>query len=142
MAKNGELPEVYERNVWHSSEGLIISTIFLIIFVLFFKLDEIAAIGSISILFIHAFVHIGHLFKIEKTGASKVLVIMAILTIAIAIVLALSYTAKHIPNVGYFIAGGFVVAFLLEISLRIFTKRVVSKQIKGENLWKSIVEKL
>ena len=142
MAKNGELPEVYERNVWHSSEGLIISTIFLIIFVLFFKLDEIAAIGSISILFIHAFVHIGHLLKIEKTKASKLLVVLAILTIAIAIILALSYTAKHIPNVGYFIAGGFVVAFLLEISLRIFTKRVVSKQIKGENLWKSIVEKL
>ena len=25
MAKNGELPKVYQRNVWHSSEGLIIS---------------------------------------------------------------------------------------------------------------------
>jgi len=142
MARNGELPEVYERNVWHSSEGLIISTIFLILFVLFFKLDEIAAIGSISILFIHAFVHIGHLLKIEKTGASKLLVILAILTIAIAIVLALSYTAKHIPNVGYFIAGGFIVAFLLEIGLRIFTKRVVSKQIKTEELLKKIIEKI
>jgi len=129
MAKNGELPEVYERNVWHSSEGLIISISIIILFVLFFDLNEIAAIGSISILFIHALVHIGHLLRIKKTQASKFLVILAIVTISIAIVLALNYTGKHIPNVGYFIAGGFVLAFVMEIGLRLITKRVVSKQI-------------
>ncbi len=142
MAKNGELPEVYERNVWNSSEGLVISAIFLIFFILFFKLDEIAAIGSISILFIHALVHIGHLFKIKKTGASKILVLFAILTISVAIVLALMYTSKHIPNVGYFIAGGVILAFILEIGLRLITKRVITKQIKEKKLWKKIVEKL
>ena len=130
MAKNGELPTIYQRNVWHSSEGLIISTIILIIFVLFLKLDEIAAIGSISILFIHAFVHIGHLFKIKKTGASKLLIVLAIITISITIILALIYTSKHIGNVGYFIVVGFIVAFVLEIMLRLITKRVVSKQSK------------
>jgi len=131
MAKNGELPKVYERNVWKSTEGLIVSTIILIIFVLFFKLDEIAAIGSISILFIHGFVHIGHFFKIKLTKASKVLISLAIITIATAIILALNYTSKHIPNVGYFIAVGFIVAFVIEVLLRGFTKRVVKKQIKG-----------
>jgi len=128
MAKDGELPEVYERNVWHSSEGLIISTIIIIVFVLFFKLDEIAAIGSISILFIHALVHIGHLLKIDETKASRVLIVLAILTIAVAIVLALQYTSKHIPNVGYFIVVGFVLAFVIEIGFRLITKRVISKQ--------------
>ncbi len=128
MAKNGELPKVYKRNVWHSSEGLIVSTVILIAFVLFFDLTEIAAIGSISILFIHALVHIGHLFKIKDTKASKFLVILAIVTIAVAIVLALNYTSKHIPDVGYFIAGGFVLAFIIEIGLRLMTKRVISPQ--------------
>lgn len=128
MAKNGELPKVYERNVWHSSEGLVVSTIILIAFVLFFDLTEIAAIGSISILFIHALVHIGHLLKIKDTQASQFLVILAVFTIAIAIVLALNYTSKHIPNVGYFIAGGFVLAFIIEIVLRLLTKRVISPQ--------------
>ncbi len=132
MAKNGELPKIYTRNVWHSSEGLIVSTIILILFVLFFDLNEIAAVGSISILFIHAFVHIGHLLRIKKSGASKLLVSLAIATIAIAIVLALSYTSKHIPNVGYFIAGGFVLAFILEIALRIITKRVVLAQTNSK----------
>ncbi len=128
MAKNGELPKIYERNVWHSSEGLIVSTMILIIFVLFFNLTEIAAIGSISILFIHALVHIGHLLKIKDTKASKFLVVLAIVTIAVAIVLALNYTSKHIPNVGYFIAAGFVLAFIIEIGLRLMTKRVISPQ--------------
>ena len=137
MAKNGELPKAYTRNVWHSSEGLVISTLILIAFVLFFNLNEIAAIGSISILFIHALVHIGHLFKIEKTKASRFLIVLAIITIAIAIVLALNYTSKHIPNVGYFIASGFVLAFVIEIGLRFFTKRV----IKGQT-GKSTIEEL
>jgi len=129
MAKNGELPEIYKRNIWNSSEGLIVSTVILIMFVLFFNLNEIAAIGSISILFVHALVHIGHLLQIKKSGASKTLIVLAIVTIVIAIVLALNYTAKHIPDVGYFIAGGFILAFLLEIGLRLVTKRVVKKQI-------------
>lgn len=131
MAKNGELPEVYERNVWHSSEGLVVSTAILILFVLLFDLTQIAAVGSISILFIHGFVHIGHLFKIKKSGASKILVILAILTITLAIALALGYTSKHIPNVGSILAFGFIVAFLIEVTLRLVSKRVVLKQTKG-----------
>ncbi|ADN08947.1 APC family permease [Sulfurimonas autotrophica] len=128
MAKNGDLPEVYERNVYNSTEGLIISAVFLIFLILFFDLQEIAAIGSISMLFIHALVHIGHLLKRKHTGASTVLLLLAIVTMFIAIILALQYTSKHIPNVGYYIAIGFVLAFLIEIGLRILTKRIIKKQ--------------
>ena len=128
MAKNGELPEVYKRYVYHSTEGLIISAIFISLLILFFDLQEIAAIGSISMLFIHALVHIGHLLKRKHTGASALLLVFAIITMLTAIVLALQYTSKNIPNVGYFIAGGFFLAFLIEISLRLFTHRVIQKQ--------------
>ncbi|QOP45448.1 APC family permease [Sulfurimonas paralvinellae] len=128
MAKNGELPDVYKRYVYHSTEGLIISAIFIALLMLFFDLKEIAAIGSISMLFIHALVHIGHLLKRKHTGASATLLILAILTMLTAIVLALQYTSKHIPNVGYFIAAGFFLAFLIEIGLRLFTHRTIKKQ--------------
>ena len=128
MAVNGELPKVYERNVWHSTQGLVVSTIFLIGFVLFLDLTQIAAIGSISILFIHMLVHIGHLFKIENTGASRLIVVLAIIGTLTAIVLALSYTWKHLPGVGYYLAGGFLLAFVIEVALRMTTQRVVRKQ--------------
>lgn len=128
MAKNGELPDTYTHNIWHSSEGLIVSTLILIAMVLLFQLNEIAAVGSISILFVHLLVHIGHLLKIKKTQASVVLVSLAVVTIIAAIVLALDYTSKNIPDVGYLIVGGFFLAFVVEISLRIITRRVITKQ--------------
>jgi len=128
MAKNGELPKVYERHVFHSVEGLLISAIFIAILIIFFNLEEIASIGAISMLFVHMIVHIGHLMKRKETGASTILLILAIVTMATAIVFALQYTAKHIPNVGYFIAGAFFVAFIIEILLRMFTKRTIKKQ--------------
>jgi len=57
------------------------------------------------------------------------LVILAILTIAVAIVLALNYISKHIPStIGYYIAIGFVLSFAIEIGLRLINKRTVSKQ--------------
>lgn len=131
MARNGELPEVYEHNVWHSSEGLIVSTIIIIIMVITLKLNEIAAIGSISILFIHALVHIGHFRKIEQTKASKTLVVLAIISISVAIMLALYYTSEHIPNVGFFLIGGLGLSVIIEIGLRVITKRVIIKQTRS-----------
>jgi len=82
-------------------------------------------------------VHIGHLLKISETKASRFLVVLAIVTIAVAIVLALNYTSKHIPNVGYFIAGGFLLAFVIEIGLRLLTHRVITAQSS-----KGIVERV
>jgi amino acid transporter len=141
MAINGELPRVYQRNVWHSTQGLVVSTIILIIFVLFFDLTEIAAIGSVSILFVHGLVHIGHLLKINETKASKFLIILAILGTFAAIVLALQYTSKNIPSVGYYVAGGFMLAFLIEILLRMLTHRVVHKQTE-RGILKKIEEEI
>jgi amino acid transporter len=130
MAKDGDLPEVYERNVWHSSEGLIISALFLIIMILFFNLQEIATLGSIFILFIHIFVHAGHFFKIKKTGASRWIVAFSVVSLSITVVLALIYTSKHIGNIGYYVVGGFLLSYALEIILRLSTKRKILKQIK------------
>lgn len=128
MAKYGELPKIYKRNIYHSTEGLIISAIFITLLILFFDLQEIAAIGSISMLFIHALVHTGHLLKRKETGASIFLLILAIVTMFGAIILALQYTSKHIPNVGYYIAIGFILALLIEVGLRLVTKRVIKQQ--------------
>jgi len=130
MAKDGDLPKIYERNVWHSSEGLIISAIFLVLMILFFKLNEIATIGSIYLLFIHAFVHVGHLVKIKVTGANRWIIIFSILSLMATIVLALIYTAKHVENIGYYVVGGFILSYALEMILRLGTKRVIKKQTK------------
>jgi amino acid transporter len=78
LAKDGELPSKFGKPIAHSREGLVISGVFIILSLLLFDLSEIAAIGSISILFIHTVTHIGHLKLISETGASKLLVVLAV----------------------------------------------------------------
>jgi len=131
MAKDGDLPKIYERNVWHSTEGLLVSTGFLIVMVLFFNLQEIATLGAIFILFVHIFVHVGHLLKIGKTGSSKTIIIFSIVSLCITVVLSLIYTSKHIEGIGYYVVGGFVLSFALEVIFRLVNKRKILKQIKG-----------
>jgi len=128
MAKDGELPKIYERNIWHSTQGLLISTIIIIILILFLDLTQIATIGSITMLFIHAIVHLGHIFKIKETRASNFLVFLAIISIIIVIFLALNYSSKFNNNIGYYITSAFIIAFILEVILRLTTKRVIKKQ--------------
>jgi len=122
-------------NVFHSTEGLIISSIIISIFIFFFNLGAIASIWAIAMLFIHLLVHIGHLLVIKNTKASKILIYLAILTISITIYLAYSYTSKHINNLWYLFTWSLVLAFFIEILLRLVTWRIVKKQINRKILW-------
>lgn len=132
LAKDGDLPEVYERHVFHNSEGLLISGLLIIPMILFLNLSEIASIAAITILLIQGFTHIGHLFVIKKTGASLFLVILAIIGTSIAAIFAIYYTSGQINNFGLYIVLTFVAAFCLEVLLRLFSKRTIQKQILFE----------
>ncbi|WP_199774079.1 APC family permease [Thiomicrorhabdus sp. Milos-T2] len=131
LAKDGELPAPFGKPIGHSREGLIISGILVITFSLLFDLSEIAAIGSISILFIHTITHIGHLKIISETGGSKVLVFMAAMLSFIAMVLALIYVSKELDNIMFILIGFVLVASLTEILLQKITKREIKPRINN-----------
>ncbi len=130
LAKDGELPTVFGKPIAHSREGLIISGIFIIISLLLFDLSEIAAIGSISILFIHTVTHIGHLKLLMETGASTFLVILAALFSFVAMVLALIYTFSVSDHIISILIGFVLVAVMTEIILQKITKRKIKPRIK------------
>ena len=129
LAKDGELPSGFGKAIAHSREGLIISGLFIIISLLLFNLSEIAAIGSISILFIHTVTHIGHLRLIAETGASRMLVILAALFSFSAMILALNYVLQVQDHVVSILVGFVLVAVFTEISLRIITKKEVRTRV-------------
>jgi len=129
LAIDGELPAPFGKPIGHSKEGLIISGILVIISSLLFDLSEIAAIGSISILFIHTVTHIGHLKIISETGGSKILVFIAALLSFVAMVLALIYVSKVSGNIMYILIGFVLVASLSEILLRKITKKEIKPRI-------------
>lgn len=123
LAKDGELPSEFGKPIAHSREGLLISGFFIIISMLLFDLSQIAAIGSISILFIHSVTHLGHLKLIAATGASRFLVLMAALFSLIAMTLALIYINKQSQGIVMVLAGFVLVSVLTEIALQLFNKK-------------------
>lgn len=129
LAKDGELPSEFGRPIAHSKEGLVISGVFIIIISLFFDLSEIAAIGSISLLFIHMITHIGHLKLISKTGASSILVFIAAILTFLAITLALIYVSQTSDRVLYTLIGFVLVASITEVLLQKITKREIKPRI-------------
>jgi amino acid transporter len=129
LAKDGELPEVFGEPIAHSREGLVISGILVIVLSLAFDLSDIAAVGSISVLFVHAVTHVGHLRIISKTTASYFLVFLAALFCFIAMVLALVYVTGKSNQVGYILLGFLIVSVLTEIVLQKAFERKVKPRI-------------
>jgi amino acid transporter len=129
LAKVGELPAAFGRPIGHSREGLLISSALILILALFFDLSEIAAIGSVSILIVHCVVHAGHFRLLRETGASLLLVALAMSSNLAAIVLSAHYLAGKAPHLLGFIAGLIALALLIELSLRFWTGRRVRPRI-------------
>ncbi len=130
LAKDGELPAVFGEPIAHSREGLVISGILIIILSLLFDLSEIAAIGSISLLFIHTVTHLGHLTIISKTGASCWAVFLAAILSLLAMVLALIYVSQISNQVILILVGFIFVAAITEIILQKIFKREVKPRIQ------------
>ncbi len=129
MAKEGDLPEVYTYNIYNSFEGLIISGILIIPMILFLNLAEVTTIAALVVLIIQGITHAGHMLHIKETGANRFLVFGAVISMFSIAALTLYYTSKDMPMIGYYILGAFALAFAVEILLRLFTKRVITKQI-------------
>ena len=80
LARAGELPPVFSRNIWQGgSGGLMITAIMVLSFILFFDLSGVAMMGSGAFLLIYGAVGIAHLRVISETGADKTLVSLSIL---------------------------------------------------------------
>jgi len=129
MAKEGNLPKFYEYNVFRSYEGLIVSAALIAPMIIFLSLTEVTTVAALTILIIQGVVHVGHLFRIKETGANPIFVALAAISMFAISVLTLIYTAKHDPQIGYYLLAAFAFAFFAESILRLLTQRVVRKQI-------------
>jgi amino acid transporter len=127
MAKDGELPGFFSKQLGNSREGLLVSLLLTGLLIVFLDLLQIAAVGSITVLFIHTVTHLGHLKLIHRTNASKILVVTALLTTLTVIVLFLIYSVKESYTILFLFAGILALSFLIELSIRLITNRKVIK---------------
>ena len=128
LAKEGNLPKVYEYNVFHSNEGLIISTVLTIPMILFFNLSEVTSAAAISMLLIQAITHFGHLKVVNKTNAKKNLIILAFISMIFIALLTSYYNYKTSPIVIWYLIGIFIGGFIVEIILRKVSQREITPQ--------------
>lgn len=132
LAKLGELPAAFTKPIAHSREGLVVSSVIIILLAVFFDLSAIASIGAVSMLFIHMTVHIGHLRLLKETGALPALVVLAVLSNAGAILLGGYHLAENAPMLLLWVAAFFVLALVIEIALNRLTTRSVKTRCDGE----------
>ncbi|WP_297441705.1 APC family permease [Sulfurimonas sp.] len=128
MAKEGNLPDIYEYNVLESFEGLIISSLLIIPMILFFNISQITTVAAIVMLIVQGSAHIAHLNLIKETGAKKSIVILAIISMFGVAGITLYSTYKIMPEIAYYLIIMFALAFSVEYLLRYFSSRTITKQ--------------
>ncbi len=82
LARDGELPALFERKVWFgSTEGLFITAGLGLVFALFFNLNAIASITSTVFTVIYIFVLISHFRLSGRVGGRRWLIILNLIVL-------------------------------------------------------------
>ncbi len=129
LAKDGELPEIFERKVWFkSTEGLYFTAGLSLFFALFFDLGAIASITSTVFTVIYIFVLISHL-KLQKVyGGSKLLLSINLIILLAVFVALLRYQWMTGKNAFYASILTFAFALLIEYFYRKLSKRTMNTE--------------
>jgi amino acid transporter len=128
MAKDGTLPPVFakqRRRRPGGTQGLVISSLLILALALLFDVTAIASIGSAVALAIFALVTIAHLRMTKETGASKIVLALALFATSLAILLFCWYTLRTAPQTFAILVGTIILAWVVEAVWRSISKREV-----------------
>jgi amino acid transporter len=126
LAKDGELPEVFERKIWFkSTEGLYITAGLGLLFALLFDLGAIASITSTVFTVIYIFVLIAH-FKLQKKyGGSKILILFNLIILLVVFIALMRYQWNMHRGAFYASICAFSGAFIVEFIFRKYKNRKI-----------------
>jgi amino acid transporter len=131
MAKDGQLPAVFalkRRRREGGTQGLVISALLILALALLFDVSAIASIGSAVALAIFAMITIAHLRMRKETGASLVILILALLGTIMAILLFSWYTLMTAPQTFAILVLTIILAWVVEAIWRSISKREVQSE--------------
>ncbi len=129
MAKDGQLPPVFglkRRRREQGTQGLVISSLIIILLAVFVDVSAIASVGSAVALSIFALVTIAHLRMTDETRASKPILWLTLLATILAILLFCWYTLLTSPQTFAFLVATIVLAWVVEAVWRYISKREVN----------------
>jgi amino acid transporter len=128
MAKEGTLPPVFglkRRRREGGTQGLVISALLILALALLFDVTAIASIGSAVALAVFALMTVAHLRMSKETGASKVILVLALISTSLAILLFAWYTLLTAPQTFVILVATIILAWVVEAIWRSISKREV-----------------
>ncbi|MCC7163695.1 MAG: amino acid permease [Anaerolineae bacterium] len=132
MAKEGYLPPSFGlkfRGGAEGTRGMVIGSAVAIALAVFFDLSAIASVGSAVALAIFALITVAHLRMAKETGASRAILVVALVGTSLAILLFAWYTLLTDPATFVFLVATIVLAWVVEaIWLRMSKRAARSEQ--------------
>ena len=130
LAKDGELPETFERKVWFgSSEGLYFTAGLGLFFALVFNLGEIATITSSVFTVIYIFVIISHIRVAKELKTNKILLYFN-LTVLLAVFVALLIYQWETQRPAFW---GTLITLSLALLIEYIYRKITKREIKPKN---------
>jgi amino acid transporter len=119
LAKDGELPEFFERKLWFKSrEGLYLTSGLSMLVVLLLRIDEIAAMTSSIFTVIYLVVIWSHYRLADRYGGNKVLILLNLVILSGIFIILLFYQFKNQRPAFYGTLSALVIALLVEFLFR------------------------
>jgi amino acid transporter len=124
IARDGELPKIFDRKLWgNGTEGLLITTGLVIAFTNGFGLQGIAMMGSASFLVIYTAVNVAHLRLLDKTSGRRWIVLTSICGNTVFFVILVGYLLRNNPVALWTFAGALAGCFVAEWAYRRYSGR-------------------
>jgi amino acid transporter len=128
LAKEGELPESFDRRSWHHApEGLFITAGMVLVLATVLDLSQVASLGGLAALLVYLAVGVGHMRLRVKTGAWGWLLLLTVLATAGT---ATGFVVRMVSDQPVALVIGvlvLVVAFGAEAAIRRTTGRAIAR---------------
>lgn len=98
IAKHGELPHSFEKQIKSGYEGMIIIALLSIIFTTLFDINNISVAGSIGFLIVFTLVNYANLKLYKETKANRLIAGIGALLGLIATIVLITYNLIHSPK--------------------------------------------
>jgi amino acid transporter len=129
LAKEGELPRLFERKLWFgASEGLYLTAGLALGFSLFFNLNGLASMTSAVFMAIYLFVLVAHYRLAEQCGGNRPFILFSLAVVAAVFVVLVHYqwvTNRAASYATWITFGG---AVLVELVHRSATGRALMRR--------------
>ncbi len=128
IARDESLTNKHSQQQWRDARaGLFITTLFTLLFIIFFNLSGVAMMGSGAFLLIYAAVNAGHLKILAKTRAKKSIVVTSLILCLILFFILEIYTYQHAPRAVYTMIGLLLGCFVFEKIYQTYRQKVLLK---------------